>query len=252
MNTTLSITNSRENELQFDVSVEGTDVSEMRVRFVIEADGTNYMFPCKQSDTPEKWIVKIPKMSHLEVGTYDFHVEIITNGYYFDPYKGSIDVTPEPTVSQSDVSKKVPAPVVNDIVVKGDEKEEEEEYSVREELDKEADKKTEELVDTFLRNKKKRETVVEDPKDAAIKSALKEFKKRPVKENAPAPKKRKVEKKALPKRRIVEKKVKVKEDAEPKKSALDLVIEDIGVPKDPQAVQIRNIVNSLNHEEEEK
>ena len=64
MDTTVSITNSRETELQFDVSVEGTDVSEMKVRFVLTVSGVKYAFDCQQGDEAMKWVVKIPAMPH--------------------------------------------------------------------------------------------------------------------------------------------------------------------------------------------
>ena len=61
----LSITNSHENELKFDVSVEGTDVSKMVVRFVINTPNVSYTFDCKKGSEAAKWVVDIPAMPHF-------------------------------------------------------------------------------------------------------------------------------------------------------------------------------------------
>ena len=65
MDNNVTISNSHENELQFDVSVEGTDVTQMRVRFVIKVGDVNYSFKCKQGDEAAKWVVNIPALSHI-------------------------------------------------------------------------------------------------------------------------------------------------------------------------------------------
>jgi len=244
MDTSVSITNSRENELQFDISVEGTDVSEMRARFVIETDDVNYSFDCKQGDEAAKWVVKIPALPQLKSGTYDFYVEIITNGYYFDPYKGKVDVTPEPTVSQSDVETKKPSvPVVKPIVVKSKKSEEDKKDSPSVEESEEIRNKN--LVDTFLKNKRTKPVIKESKKDKAVRDALKEFKDERIKVKSSRPAKRKLDTTIVPKKRDIKQQI-----DESKKSALDSVIADIGVPTDEQAKKVHDIIKSVNEGKE--
>ena len=247
MDTSVSTTNSRENELQFDISVEGTDVSEMRARFVIKTDDVNYTFDCKQGDEAAKWVVKIPALPQLKSGTYDFYVEIITNGYYFDPYKGKVEVTPEPTVSQSDVKTKKPSvPVVKPIVVKSKKPEEEQEEKDSSVVSEETeDDRNKNLVDAFLRNKKKKPIVKVSKQDKAVRDALKEFKDERVEVKSSRPAKRKLDTKIVPKKREI--KQQVNED---NRSTLESVIADIGVPTDEQAKKVHDIIKSVNEGKE--
>ena len=236
MDTTVSITNSRETELQFDISVEGVDVTTMEARFVIEADGVQYSFDCKQGDEAAKWVVKIPPMPHLKHGEYDFHIEIITNGYYFNPYHGTVKVTPEPTVSKSEVKNdKPPAPVVK-ISSAPEVAKEEEESSAPVISEEDDDPKSDDLLDAFMKHRKDKPRVEESAADKAIKAALNDFKKKPLKESAP---KKKAAPVKLPKKKVVETK-------EPRRSNLDSVIKNMDTPKDDQAKKVLDIINSID------
>lgn len=237
MDTTVSITNSRETELQFDISVEGVDVTTMEARFVIEADGVQYSFKCNQGDEAAKWVVLIPAMSHLKHGEYDFHIEIITNGYYFNPYHGKVNVTPEPTVSKSEVKNDKPKTPVVKIskpeVAKDDKK--------PAPVISEDEPKSDDLIDAFMKHRKDKPRVEESAADKAVKAALKEFKKKPLKESAP---KKKAVPTKLPKKKTVKKKI--VENKEPKQSNLASVIENIDTPKDKQAKTVLDIINSID------
>ena len=252
MDTKVSITNSRENELQFDITVEGTSVKDMRARFVIKTDGVEYVFPCKQSDKARRLTVIIPKMAHLKTGEYDFYIEVITNGYYFDPYKGKLEVTPEPTVTQTDVRKRLPVPVIKAVKVKGEDEPEEmvatekEETKIVKAAEKDLGSKARDLVDTFLKNRTNKPPVPkseETEKDKAVKAALKAINIKPIKiSEAPLPRlpSRVTENKAPPKKRAAKKIVE-----ENKRSALDSVIENLDVPTNEQAKKVHDIINSV-------
>jgi len=234
MDTTVSITNSRETELQFDISVEGVDVTTMEARFVIEADGVQYAFKCTQGDEAAKWVVLIPAMPHLNHGEYDFHIEIITNGYYFNPYHGKVKVTPEPTVSKSEVKNDKPkTPVVKISKPKVAEESNSSAPVISEEDDA---PKSDDLLDAFMKHRKYKPRVEESAADKAVKAALKEFKKKPLKESA---RKKKAVPKKLPKKKVVE-------TNEPRQSNLTSVIKNIDTPKDDQAKKVLDIINSVD------
>ena len=242
MDTTVSITNSRETELQFDISVEGVDVTTMEARFVIEADGVKYSFECKQSDEAGKWVVRIPALPHLKHGEYDFHIEIITNGYYFNPYHGKVNVTPEPTVSKSEVKNdKPPVPVVKISAAPkvAEDKESDRSAPVISEEDNKPE--SEELIDVFMKHRKDKPRVEESAADKAVKAALKDFKKKPLKESAP---KKKAVPAKLPKKKVVENK-------EPRRSNLTSVIENMDTPSDDQAKKVLDIINSIDNGKEQ-
>lgn len=119
METQVLITNVRENELQFDISIEGTNVEDMRARFVIKDNGVDHVFPCVQSDTANRLNVIIPKLDYLKPGSYEFYVEVITNGYYFEPYQDTLTVVSTPIVKPSGTETRLPTPNINTIKVKG-------------------------------------------------------------------------------------------------------------------------------------
>lgn len=118
MSAVVAITKAQNNELQFDMSVGGTDVRDIIARFVIEGDGVSYVFACKQGDEAAKWITNIPAPTYLLDNKYTFHIEVITNGYYFEPFSGVVNVSDEPQVSLSQ-SSTPPAPIITDIAISG-------------------------------------------------------------------------------------------------------------------------------------
>ena len=237
MDTIVSITNSRETELQFDISVEGVDVSTMEARFVIEADGVQYAFECKQGDEAAKWVVKIPAMPHLKHGEYKFHIEIITNGYYFNPYRGKVKVTPEPTVARSEVKNdKPPTPVVK---ISQPEVKKEKSVPV---VAEEEEPVPGDLLDAFMKSVQDKPRHVDTAQDKAVKEALKNFSAKPLDVKLPpvAPVSKPVKPSTVPpKQRAVE-------SNEPRRSNLESVIEKIGVPTDERSKKVLDIINSVD------
>jgi len=91
MDKLVTISNVKENVLEFDVEVEGVDTTDMAVRFIIEASGMELGFDSKKGKKT-KWSVDIPALAILEKTTYPFHIDIIVDGYYFEPLRGSVNV----------------------------------------------------------------------------------------------------------------------------------------------------------------
>jgi len=91
MNNVVTITNLKENILDFELSAEGIEAKDIVVKFVIEADGIEFAFPAKKAKG-KSWTVTIPKMPTLERTTYNYCINAVTDGYYFEPLKGKVNV----------------------------------------------------------------------------------------------------------------------------------------------------------------
>jgi len=91
MDNLVTISNKKDNVLEFDVDVQGIDTNDMTVRFIIEASGMELGFDSKKQ-SERKWSVEIPALSMLDTTAYPFHIDIIVDGYYFEPLRGSVNV----------------------------------------------------------------------------------------------------------------------------------------------------------------
>lgn len=110
MDNIVTITNAKKNTLQFELSIEGLEAKEVSVRFVVEtAKGIELGFMCKNSDG-EKWEVNIPKLEMLEKTAYPFHIDVIADGYYFEPMKGTINVVGSQQIYASEPKNTTLAP----------------------------------------------------------------------------------------------------------------------------------------------
>lgn len=98
MTNNISIINTTDNDLHLEVKVDGVDVGDMEVRFVVEIGEVCHVYKCKQGSEAARWDVHIPSPSYIPMGEYPFHVEIVTNGYFFAPYSGTINVSTKPEV----------------------------------------------------------------------------------------------------------------------------------------------------------
>lgn len=99
MTNNISIINTTNNDLHLDVAVDGVDVGDMVVRFVIDMGDVCHTYQCKQGSEAARWDVHIPSPSYIPMGEYTFRVEIVTNGYFFAPYSGTIHVSTTPIVT---------------------------------------------------------------------------------------------------------------------------------------------------------
>jgi len=100
MDNLITISNTKANILEFDVEINGVDTADMAVRFIIEASSMELGFDSKKGDKT-KWSVEIPALAILEKTSYPFHIDIIVDGYYFEPLCGSVNVVGEHTVYAS-------------------------------------------------------------------------------------------------------------------------------------------------------
>jgi hypothetical protein len=91
MDNLVTISKAKDNVLEFDVEITGIDTAEMSVQFVIEADGLKLGFDSEKM-TEKKWSVKIPALAMLDTTAYPFHIDVMVDGYYFEPLRGSVNV----------------------------------------------------------------------------------------------------------------------------------------------------------------
>jgi len=186
MENVVSIVNTRENPLEFDISIQGVDDNDTTVKFVIETNPVHFSFICHKEDG--KWVVVIPPLPHIERVSYNFHLEIVVDGYYFEPYRGTLNVTAEPEVTAAGVHKTAPmvAPVVNSV-------------EVREEDEDITDDEFKDLAEKIInKHKEKKEVVkekvetvkkkVDTAKEKAVKEAIAKFKNTPLTEDGGAKK----------------------------------------------------------------
>lgn len=92
MDNVVSINHTKENVIEFEMTTDGVETKGMSVRFIIEAKGMELGFMCKKKKGDE-WSVKLPDLPMLERTAYKFHVDVIADGYYFEPMKGTLNVT---------------------------------------------------------------------------------------------------------------------------------------------------------------
>jgi hypothetical protein len=91
MNNIVTISNVKENVLEFNADIEGLNTDDMAVKFIIEADGMDIGFDAVHQNG-SKWEVKIPPLSILERTAYNFKMDVISEGYFFEPLAGTVNV----------------------------------------------------------------------------------------------------------------------------------------------------------------
>lgn len=99
--TSLKINPAKSSDIQFDVTIQGLDSSLPEVRFVItsESDGCNHSFRCvKVKGEKTKWMATLPKLEWIGEDQCNFHLEVIVDGYYFEPAHGKVVLLSNPDV----------------------------------------------------------------------------------------------------------------------------------------------------------
>ena len=104
-----------ENELTFQLNIEGSRPAEASCRLNLQGDDLNLMFEAKKAGDGEVNVV-LPPLSHiLKEGKYDMSLEVIVDDKYFVPleltgnFEKSVKVTAEAVVR---TRKKTSAPKV--------------------------------------------------------------------------------------------------------------------------------------------
>jgi len=165
MENVVNIVNTRSNPLEFDITIQGVSDKDMAVKFVIETGQVEFGFACT-AEEDNKWSVDIPPLPHLPHTSYNFHIEVIVDGYFFEPYRGSLNVTAEPEVKTTEVSKTRPtAPVVTPVVGKVTVKEDNpEKQAKKDEMD--------DLAEKFLKKKALEKKLTPPKSEEEIEKAL--------------------------------------------------------------------------------
>ena len=107
MDNLIKLNQLKDNIIEFDVSVEGTQVDEIEVRLVIETKQYDISFSAEKK-SGDSWRVVVPAMPMLERTAYGFHVAVIADGYYFKALKGVANITGTADVYIT-IGKKVPS-----------------------------------------------------------------------------------------------------------------------------------------------
>jgi len=103
MENVVPLIKSQQNELEFDITIQGIKSEEPKVRFVIEASPILYSIECSKTEN-DKWSVMIPPIRGLsEYTSHPFHLEVIIDGYYFEPHRGAVEFKSEPEVKAFNV-----------------------------------------------------------------------------------------------------------------------------------------------------
>lgn len=99
---TIKINPAKSSDLEFDVMIQGMDDTNLPVvKFVLSSDSAGYdlAFKCSKVDGEQhKWVARLPVLTHLKDNTVKFHVEVIIDGYYFEPAQGEVTLVTDPSV----------------------------------------------------------------------------------------------------------------------------------------------------------
>lgn len=109
--TEININIAKEAKLEFEVHIQGTDDDDMSVRMILkDADvGCDLSFACNHVED-STWTVTFPPLaSILKQSSYPFVLEVVVDGYYFDPANGTINCMAAPTVDMSAKKRKKPS-----------------------------------------------------------------------------------------------------------------------------------------------
>lgn len=105
MDNIISLIPSTPNTYEFTMKIEGFSFKpeELDVRFVIDCGTIMHSFRCTQD--LDKFCVVVPCLPFIEKSMYQFRIEVTTtNGYYFCPFKGSVNIVDPPSVNVTGVS----------------------------------------------------------------------------------------------------------------------------------------------------
>lgn len=91
MDNIVSIRHQKENVLEFELTIEGVEGKDPIVKLVIQGNSISLGFGATKKEKTT-WQVKIPKLSILEKTAYPFHIEVLVDGYYFEAFKGTVNV----------------------------------------------------------------------------------------------------------------------------------------------------------------
>lgn len=93
MDNVVTITNTKQNFVEFDINIQGVDTSDMVAHFIIETNNMNIGFKATRKENSEKWEVVIPPLGNfIEKTAYNYHIDVIVDGYHFEGTQGTVNV----------------------------------------------------------------------------------------------------------------------------------------------------------------
>jgi len=111
----LTIINSKENTLDFDLEIDGIDGDPAKISFVIKTTEVDFAFKCKKVEG-NLWRVVIPAMPQIENTLYNYSIEVVIDGYYFEPTSGQINVIKSADLYVKDIKNKTFKPEVEESI----------------------------------------------------------------------------------------------------------------------------------------
>jgi hypothetical protein len=91
MDNVVTINHTKENILEFDLTMEGVENKDITVMLMVDAKDMSLGFKATKKEK-DKWAVKLPKLPMLEKTAYKFHIMVHADGYHFEPFKGTLNV----------------------------------------------------------------------------------------------------------------------------------------------------------------
>ena len=101
--TTITINPAQSSELIFDVSMTGIEDSHVPIVRFVAVSKTNkcdYSFVCKKVDGEKSaWRAMITALTHITEHTLAFRIEVIVDGYFFQPAQGTLNLIQAPVAT---------------------------------------------------------------------------------------------------------------------------------------------------------
>lgn len=102
----VTMTNHKENSLDFELESDGLAIGDAEVHFIIEAGDMNLMFyATKMKDTARKWEVVVPPLEMLKKSKYPFKITLAAEGYYFEVMSGEVNLITKSSVKMANLNK---------------------------------------------------------------------------------------------------------------------------------------------------
>ena len=104
---TIELMIDEENELTFQVQIEGTRPGKAKCRLMLESKNMSFAF--EGQSTGDEVSVTLPPLDHiLKEGTYDMTLEVVVDERYFEPLKmqGAFEKRPKVTAESVTVRSK--------------------------------------------------------------------------------------------------------------------------------------------------
>lgn len=94
----MTLSKFKANTFEFEMETDGISLQEANVSFIIESSAMNLMFEANKIDG-KKWEVIIPPLPILQKTMYPFRIALESEGYYFEPMIGAVNVVGEGKVT---------------------------------------------------------------------------------------------------------------------------------------------------------